>query len=194
LAAAYRSTTIDLGAGDGRFVLARAAAHPDELALAVDASHAAMRQASRHAARSARRGGLPNAVFLASAVEAMPAGLNGLASVVSVHFPWGSLLRAAIGEDPAGCARLAALVAAGGTLRMLVSAADRDAGRGATHLDPGGIVAAYRPLGLEPDTSRPGTLVDVAEARSSWGRRLLTSGADRTAWLVELRKHEAAPD
>ena len=70
--------TMDLGAGDGRCVLQRAAEHPTELVLAIDASHAAMRDASRRAARPARKGGLPNARFVASGVQQRaPREVNG---------------------------------------------------------------------------------------------------------------------
>jgi 16S rRNA (adenine(1408)-N(1))-methyltransferase len=163
-------------------------AHPNELVVGIDASHAAMRQASRRAARSQRRGGLPNALFVASALEALPPEVCGLASLVTVHFPWGSLLRASLGEDRAGAASLARLVASGGRLRLLISADERDAGRGATSVEPNVIVAVYGRLGLCLDTWRAATLHDVTEARSSWGRRLMTSGGNRSAWLVELRR------
>ncbi len=83
-------------------------------------------------------------------VEQLPAELAGLASLVTVHFPWGSLLRAAVGEDADGAAGIARLVAPGGRLRLLVSAAERDAnGGGVVDLDPGAVVGAYRELGME---------------------------------------------
>jgi 16S rRNA (adenine(1408)-N(1))-methyltransferase len=183
---------MDVGAGDGRFALARAAEHGDELVLAVDASHAAMRQSSWRASRSQRRGGLPNAVFVASSLVQLPAALAGFAQLVTVHFPWGSLLDAAVGGDPVGTERLARLLAPGGVLRLLVSASQRDTAGGATALDPAAVVAAYAVHGFVTDTCRPATLDDVESARSSWGRRLLTSGGDRQAWLIELGRVESA--
>jgi hypothetical protein len=109
--------------------------------LGVDASHAGMGEASHRAGRSERRGGLPNAIFVASSLEALPPELAGLATLVTLHFPWGTLLRAALGQDAEGAARLARLPAAGGRLRLLLSAAERDAGRGAVAIDPEGVVA-----------------------------------------------------
>ena len=154
--------------------------------LAIDASHAAMREASQRAARPAHRGGLPNAVFITLSLELLPSEMTSIASLVVVHFPWGSLLRAALGEDEAGAARLAALVAPGGTLRLLVSASDRDAARGAVELRPEEIAAAYSRLGMRPVTCRVATRADVAEARSSWAKRLLAAADGRVAWLIEL--------
>ena len=137
-----------------------------------------MRDASRRAARPAGKGGLPNARFIASGVEQLPAELAGLASLVTVHFPWGSLLRAAIGEDAAGAAGIARLVAPGGRLRLLVSAAERDAnGGGVVDLDPGAVAGAYRELGMELCACRPASAEDLAAAHSTWGRRLLSSRA-----------------
>jgi len=52
-------------------------------------------------------------------------------------------------------------------------------------------VAAYAALGFVAEGGRPATLDDVEAARSSWGRRLLTSGGDRQAWLIELRLVES---
>jgi len=153
-----------------------------------------MREASRRAARSARRGGLSNAIFVASSLDALPPRLNGLAALVAVHFPWGSLLRASLGQDVEAAAHMASLVAPGGRLRLLVSASPRDASRGVVHIEPQSIVAAYAMLGMVPVTCRVATQADIAEARSSWGRRLLTSSTDRCAWLAELRRADVAAD
>ena len=185
----HSAVSIDLGAGDGRYVLHRAAEYPTELVLAIDASHLAMRDASRRAARAARKGGFPNTRFIASGVDQLPAELAGLASLVTVLFPWGSLLRAAVGADADGAAAIARLVAPDGTLRLLVSAAERDAGSGGVvDLDPAAVVGAYREQGLEARACRPASAADLAAAHSSWGRRLLSSGRDRRTWLIELAR------
>jgi 16S rRNA (adenine(1408)-N(1))-methyltransferase len=60
---------LDLGTGDGRYVLAAAAARPDTLVIGVDANAAAMAEASR---RAARRDALPNALFAVAAAEHPP--------------------------------------------------------------------------------------------------------------------------
>ena len=182
---------MDVGAGDGRYVLSRASAHPEELVLAIDASHAAMREASWRAGRSPRRGGLPSALFVASSLEQLPSDLRAMAALVTVHFPWGSLLDAALGRDSAGSDRLAALVASGGRLRLLASAAERDATRGATTIDPDAVVAACRSRGLVAEQCRVATAADVEAAHSSWGRRLLNGAADRRLWFIELRRVES---
>ena len=147
-----------------------------------------MREASWRAARPEPRGALANAVFVASALDALPAELCGIASLVTVHFPWRSLLHATLGQDQEGTIAIARLLAPGGCLRLLVSAADGDAAGGTTDLEPSEVVASYVQLGLEPAVCRAARLGDAAEARSSWGKRLLAGGGDRRAFLIELHR------
>jgi len=78
---------IDLGTGDGRFVLAAASEHPERLVIGIDASVAAMAEASRRAAASPRRGGLANALFVAAGAEALPPELDGSADWLTAWFP-----------------------------------------------------------------------------------------------------------
>jgi hypothetical protein len=61
--------------------------------IGIDANAASMADASRRAARPVKRGGLPNALFVVAAAENLPSELGGWAEAVTVHFPWGSLLR-----------------------------------------------------------------------------------------------------
>ena len=117
---------IDLGTGDGRFVLATAAAEPATLVIGIDASADAMAEASARAARSPRRGGLPNALFVAAAAEAPPAELLGIASRVVVQLPWGSLLRGALALDEEVARGIAGLVAPGGRVEVLLAPATKD--------------------------------------------------------------------
>jgi 16S rRNA (adenine(1408)-N(1))-methyltransferase len=60
---------LDLGTGDGRYVLAAATERPDTLVIGVDANAAGMAEASR---RAARRAALPNALFVVAAAEHPP--------------------------------------------------------------------------------------------------------------------------
>ena len=60
-----------------------------------------MAEASRRAAKPAHKGGQPNVRFILAAAEAPPPALAGIAGLVTVRFPWGSLLRGCLGEDTA---------------------------------------------------------------------------------------------
>jgi LuxR family maltose regulon positive regulatory protein len=101
LTARTQTATIDLGTGDGRYVLATAAAQPDRLVVGVDANAAGMATASRRAAVKPLRGGLPNAVFVVAAAEALPAKLDGMADLVTRPLPLGVAATRPVGGRPA---------------------------------------------------------------------------------------------
>ncbi|TAK01854.1 MAG: hypothetical protein EPO36_04325 [Chloroflexota bacterium] len=168
--------TIDAGTGDGRAVLAAAARDPRTLAIGLDAVAVAMAESSRRAARPEGRGGLPNALFAVSAVESAPAALRGLAARVTVQFPWASLLRGCLGANADGAAALAALVAPGGTLELLLAPAERD-GLGSLPVGPDAVVTAatatFEGLGLATLEARAATGDEVRATSSTWARRLL---------------------
>jgi 16S rRNA (adenine(1408)-N(1))-methyltransferase len=176
-------------------VLATAAAQPDRLVVGVDASAAAMAEASRRAAAAPRRGGLPNALFVVAAAEALPPELDGIADAVTVHFPWGSLLRGLLGADPAVMAGLTRVMRPGASLSMLLSSTDRDRGAGVAPLrEPAvrALAAAYAGWGLAVTAARPATAADVAAAHSTWGKRL-GAGGRRPAWLLRARLDRQPP-
>ncbi len=83
------------------------------LAIGIDASAGAMAEASRRASRPTRHGGLPNALFVAAAAEALPAELDGIADRLVIQLPWGSLLRGALAIDDGVARGIARLVAPG---------------------------------------------------------------------------------
>ena len=170
-------------------MLAAAAAQADRLVVGVDASAAAMAVASRRAGATPRRGGLPNALFVVAAVEALPRELDGVADLVTVHFPWGSLLRGLLGADLATMAALTRVMRPGATLSMLLSSTARDRGAGVEPIQERALhalAAAYGRHGLTVTEARPATSADVAAARSTWGKRL-GAGVQRPAWLLRAR-------
>ena len=172
-------------------MLAAAATAADRLVVGVDASAAAMAEASRRAARRPGRGGLPNALFVVAAAEALPAELDGLAGLVTVHFPWGSLLRGLVAADPAVVGGLVRAMRPGATLSMLLSATARDRAAGIEPIQEATLAAMVEAYdghgGLAVTTVRPATPADVAASRSTWGRRL-GAGARRPAWLLEAKR------
>jgi 16S rRNA (adenine(1408)-N(1))-methyltransferase len=170
-------------------VLAHATGHPDRFVLGIDAVADPMADASRRAARPVARGGAPNARFIVSALQALPSEVDGLADLVTVHFPWGSLRDAATGHDSVGAARLVRLLALRGRLELLLADGERDA---AAPLDPDAVLAAHAALGLETFDARPATLADAVAGHSSWGKRLLRNpSAGRSAWRLVLGRPAA---
>ena len=190
---------IDLGTGDGRAVLAEAAGRPDTFVLGIDADTRAMAEASRRAAGPARRGGAANACFIAEGVEHLPSELAGSADIVTVRFPWGSLLSGALGVDDAVTAAIARLVAVGGRLELTTSLIDRDRPSGSGDrkaLDAADIesmTCAFAEHGLEVVEVRTLTLAEAAAVRSSWARRLRAGGPDRPVWRVVFVRRGSGP-
>ena len=168
-----------MGTGDGRAVLAAAAREPTTLALGIDASAAAMAEASRRAARPARKGGLENARFVLAAAESLPPELTGRAALVTVLCPWGSLLRGCLGLDAAVAGGLAGVVAPRGVLELLLAPAERDRLAGVPTDRDAVIEAATRAFaaqGLEVVVAGAATPAEVAATGSSWARRLGVAG------------------
>jgi 16S rRNA (adenine(1408)-N(1))-methyltransferase len=186
---------IDLGTGDGRAALAAAAREPGSFVLGIDASAASMAESSRRAARSAAKGGLPNALFVVSAVEALPRQAAGWADEALITFPWGSLLRGAIGLDTAVADAIARIVNVGGQITILLSVTERDGIPEVPCLDEVAVEQVGRrhaTRGLELVAARQATAEDLASARSSWAQRLRSDTA-RPIWrLVFTRRDETS--
>jgi predicted RNA methylase len=87
----YTHTLIDLGTGDGRFVRCMAEKYTEDFFIGIDACRENLRVNSQQK--------LPNALFIIASAQALPPELNGLASRVSINFPWGSLLESLLNND-----------------------------------------------------------------------------------------------
>jgi 16S rRNA (adenine(1408)-N(1))-methyltransferase len=175
---------VDLGTGDGRSALARAAAEPATLVFGVDAAATAMAESSRRADRAR----INSVVFLAAGAETLPTTpLADAAHLVTVIFPWGSLLRGVLGLDEAALCGVAAVVRPGGRVEVLVSVVPSDRVTGLQTLDASAepaIASAWAAAGLCLDPMRPATRAEIDATRSSWARRL-DAGADaRPVWRL----------
>jgi hypothetical protein len=193
MARQYRRVIIDLGTGDGRAVLAEVLADPEAFVLGIDADARAMVEASRRVARRSPNAVTRRAGFLAAGVERLPPELAGIADRVTARFPWGSLLRGALGLDPSVTGSIARLVAPAGRLELTLSVVGRDAQAVtglAGDLDPDArmrMLAAFAERGLELDEIRAVTSAELATLHSSWARRL-RAGDDRPAWRVTFTR------
>jgi 16S rRNA (adenine(1408)-N(1))-methyltransferase len=176
---------VDIGTGDGRAALARAADEPRALVVGVDASAASMIESSR---RSDRRGPR-NALFLAAGVETLAASpLAGSADLVTVTFPWGSLLRGVIGLDAEALCGVASAARPGARIEVLLSVIPADGIPGIERLDAScrpAIAASWANAGLELTAMREATARELRATPSSWARRL---GPERRVWRLEGRR------
>jgi 16S rRNA (adenine(1408)-N(1))-methyltransferase len=159
---------VDVGAGDGGYVLHRARTDPTTFALAIDASpHALASGAWR-----AKRARLTNAAFLIEGLERLPFELAQVADEVTIHFPWGSLLRGLLTADPVVVGSATRLLKPDGELRVLVSATPRDGYADVTPEWLSQIAREYAVLGLDLDEVRLAAAPEISASRSSWAKRL----------------------
>ena len=170
---------VDAGTGDGRYPLHVARTRADTLAIGLDASADAL----SHAARRAVRHPQPNLVLLREPLESVP--LESFADEVTIHFPWGSLLRGALAEDDRVFDAICRLPQRGGALTLLVSLTARDGRAPLTTVDVARMSRAYRARGLALVEHRPIAPADVDAAHSTWGKRL-SVGATRPGELLRF--------
>jgi SAM-dependent methyltransferase len=174
---------VDVGAGDGGYVLYRARTEPTTFAIGIDASPDALAAGSWRA----KRARLDNAEFLVEGVERLPAALSRVADEVTAHFPWGSLLRGLVDGSACVVGPIANLMKPAAEFRVLMSAVDRD---GFGELTPTLVASrrdGYREHGLRFIESGWASAATVAETRSAWAKRLAVGGA-RPAVVARYRR------
>jgi 16S rRNA (adenine(1408)-N(1))-methyltransferase len=150
------------------------------LAIGLDASADTL----AHAARLAVRERLPNLVLLREPLETL--ALASIADEVTIHFPWGSLLRGALAGDESVFNAICRLPHSGGRLTLLLSVIDRDGAPPLGDAEIARVARAYRARGFALLERRAITRADVDAARSSWGKRL-DVGRTRPGHLLRLR-------
>jgi 16S rRNA (adenine(1408)-N(1))-methyltransferase len=192
----YRDLHVDLGTGDGKFVLRAARAEPDVMHVGIDALEEPMAAAIRRAASKPARGGVPNASFVVADATRPPAELAGRAGLVTVNFPWGSLLRAVAAPEADGLRAVAGLLREGGRLVALLnlSAAEDSAYAERMELPPldaehvrGRLVPGWREAGLDEIEARALAPGEEPPHRTTWGQRLVRGSGRETLLVVGVR-------
>lgn len=175
LARARSCTLLDIGAGDGRFVAQVAGERPDALAIGVDACRENLIDQSRRAPE--------NAIFLVANALALPAELAGIATRLTINFPWGSLLTGLL-DDSDFIERLAWLARPRATLEVIVNGgALAEAG---WTLEPGAarIRSNLRAAGWTLQPPVAWGAVDLRACPTTWARRLAFGRDPRAVFLI----------
>ena len=164
--AGYSDVLIDVGTGDGCYVLHVARTRPTWFALGVDACRDNLRKASRKAP--------PNALYVIANALALPKeDLGGMALKVTINFPWGNLLTALLDGEPVLVEGLLAIARPGATLEVRLNAgALAEAGyalesggaRIRQALHEGGFEVAGDPLWLDAR--------ELGQCPTTWAKRL----------------------
>jgi 16S rRNA (adenine(1408)-N(1))-methyltransferase len=96
----YENIVIDIGTGDGKFVYNQARKNPDNFYIGIDSSINLLEDISIKIYKKESRGGLKNIIFIQMPIEEISEELNGIADIIYVNFPWGSLLSGIVrGEE-----------------------------------------------------------------------------------------------
>jgi 16S rRNA (adenine(1408)-N(1))-methyltransferase len=175
---------VDAGTGDGRYPLHVARSRADTFAIGLDASSDAL----AYAARRAVRDHLPNLVLLREPLESV--ALESFADELTIHFPWGSLLRGALAEDRSVFDAISQLPRPGGLLTLAFSVIVRDGRPPLSTEDIARVTREYRSSGFTVLEDRAVERSDIAAARSSWGKRLDVGGT-RPGQLLRCRRDSA---
>ena len=90
--AAYDTVHVDLGTGDGRYVRHMAQTYQHTFVIGIDACRENLIANSRRAP--------PNALFIIANAYSLPLELEPIATQVTINFPWGSLLKGLLNDEP----------------------------------------------------------------------------------------------
>jgi 16S rRNA (adenine(1408)-N(1))-methyltransferase len=173
--AGYREVAIDIGTGDGRYVRRVARQCPASFAIGIDACRENLRGVSRTTP--------PNALFIIANALALPRELHGLATRITINFPWGSLLAGLLDGDPGLLSGLVALARPGATLEIRLNQgalAEMD------HTRAGGVMHIRNTLCASGFAMRRSEALDADALRTdptTWGKRL-AYGRDPSGWYL----------
>jgi 16S rRNA (adenine(1408)-N(1))-methyltransferase len=188
---------VDIGTGDGLFVYQSARQNPKKFYIGIDPATGPLRKISEKIHRKPPKGGLPNLLFLRSAVEDLPRELDGVADEVHVHFPWGSLLRAVATGDLQVLGKLRRICSADALVEIVIGIdPDRDRSE-MNRLGLESVSAAYVDSVLVPKYGRAGLEIverdeisasEWPRLRTSWAKRLKVSPRRSLTYLVARAK------
>lgn len=159
-----RSVSVDLGTGDGKFVLHEARREPGSFVVGIDAC--------RENLHAAARGAPGNALFAIANACALPKDLMGLADRVTINFPWGSLRDGLLCAEPHLLAGLRLLARPRAALEVRLNAsALAEAG---WTLQAGADQAAevLRSTGVWVRSVRRLDAADLRACPTTWARRM----------------------
>jgi 16S rRNA (adenine(1408)-N(1))-methyltransferase len=185
-----QSVLIDVGTGQGKFILDAAKEDPDRLCIGIDAVAENMAASARTSRSSPKKGGLPNALFVRAAAERLPGPFAGCADELTVQYPWGSLMRIVSEPDLAHLTSLRALCKADARLSVLLNYSVFEDRPYLERLGMGDISDPAENPDLITTYAQAGFTVTNRELihgdppiRSAWGRHLVRGSARATLMI-----------
>jgi 16S rRNA (adenine(1408)-N(1))-methyltransferase len=183
--AGYAQILIDLGTGDGRFVRHMAATTPGTFAIGIDLCAANLRAAARRAPA--------NAAYLVAGAYALPPALHGLATHLTVNFPWGDLLTGLLAPDARLPAVLAALARPGARLDVRLNAGALTEAGWTLPAAGTAVAAGLRRAGFAVEPPRLLAAGDLRACPTTWAHRLAFGRDPRALYLRGTYTRYAPP-
>ncbi len=184
---------MDVGTGDAALPYRLARACPSAWFVGIDANADGLRATAVRAARKPAKGGVENLLLVQAAVESLPEELVGVATRVTVYFPWASLMHAVVGANTDGLAGLAALARPGASFEAVIS---HDPARDLAVTGMPSLTEAffadelaprYRAVGFDLVDASLLSRDDVRALPTAWAKRL-GWGAPRPVWRILARR------
>ncbi len=162
--AGYSEVRLDLGTGDGRYVEQLARQNKQQFVIGIDACRENLTQASKRVSG--------NTLFLIANGETLPAELRGIASFITLNFPWGSLLEGLFESESRLITGLLMVAKEDARLELrLNESAIRQAGRTLESACEQ-VVTALERGGFALDSVQRLHVASLRSFPSSWARRL----------------------
>lgn len=173
--AGYSEIGLDLGTGDGRYVEQLARHNSQQFVIGIDACRENLVQVSRRAPG--------NTLFLIADGETLPAELGGIASFITLNFPWGSLLEGLFQVESRLITGLQMVAKAGARLELrLNESAIRQAGRTIESACEQ-VATALERGGFELNSVQKLEVATLRSFPSSWARRLASGREGQVLFL-----------
>jgi 16S rRNA (adenine(1408)-N(1))-methyltransferase len=160
----YAHVSIDIGTGDGQFVLHQARSEPGGFYIGIDACRENLVQSARRAPA--------NALFIIANALCLPGELAQTAGRLTINFPWGSLLEGLLAPHADLLGGLACLAKHGAALEVrLNSGALAEAG---CYLAEGSlrIHSSLELAGFRVSTPRHIDSLGLRACPTTWAKRL----------------------
>jgi 16S rRNA (adenine(1408)-N(1))-methyltransferase len=191
----FSKVHVDLGTGDGKFVYRQAKACPQTFFVGVDIRPERMSYISWKMSRKpAKGGGIHNASFICSSLMQLPHSLSQLADVITINYPWGSLLSDLVVPNAVALEKISHLAKNGASLEVLLNYTVFQNDNYIESLKLPKLTFSYIESKLYPTYRSAGIRMDSHELqhnagnKSTWGQKLTLGGQREVLRLTGIIK------
>lgn len=151
-----------------------------------------MRESSQKTIAKPERGGVANALFVWANANSLPLELSGMASEITINYPWGSLLQALVAPEVNILKNIARLAKPGASLQILINLSVFDNSEYCQKLGlpefsleraKSVIPWDYREARIDIKSIR--ILDQTSPNRTTWGQKLTKGSGSRKTLAIE---------